>query len=59
MTFWYGSGSADPYLRLTDPVPDLTSDPAVSVSDLQEGNTKLFSFLFITVRTVLIEVTIQ
>jgi hypothetical protein len=33
VTFWYGSGSAGPsYLWLTDP------DPAVFVSDLQDGN---------------------
>jgi hypothetical protein len=31
MKFWYGSGSADPYLRLMDPDPD----PAILISDLQ------------------------
>jgi hypothetical protein len=38
MTFWYGSGSgsADPYLWLTDP------DPALFVSDLQDANLKYF-----------------
>ncbi len=36
MKFWYGSGSAVPYLRLMDP------DPAIFVSDLQEVNKKLF-----------------
>jgi hypothetical protein len=30
--FWYGSGSVDPYLRLTDP------DPVIFVSALQDGN---------------------
>jgi hypothetical protein len=33
VTFWYGSGSADPYLWLTEPDPD----PAIFVSDLQDG----------------------
>ncbi len=37
MKFWYGSGSADPYLWLMDP------DPAIFVSDLQDVNNKLFS----------------
>jgi hypothetical protein len=27
MKFWYGSGSADPYLRLMDPDPDSNPDP--------------------------------
>ncbi len=50
MTYWYGSGSADPYLWLTDldsdPTPDpdptldldpnLTPDPGIFVSDLQD-----------------------
>ncbi len=36
MTFWYGSGSADPYLWLMDPDPD----PAILV-DLQNINKKL------------------
>ncbi len=38
VTFWYESGSVDPYLRLTDSVPD----PAISVTDLQYGNQNLF-----------------
>ncbi len=41
MTFWCGSGSADPCLLLMDP------DPAIFVIDLQEANKKLV-FLRIT-----------
>ncbi len=40
VTFWYGFGSADPYLWLTDSTPD----PAIFVSDLQEDNKKLYFF---------------
>jgi hypothetical protein len=41
MKFWYGSGSADPYLLLMDP------DPAIFVSDLQDVNKNLiFSLSF-------------
>jgi len=29
---WYGYGSADPYLRLTDPDPVPTPDPGIFVS---------------------------
>jgi hypothetical protein len=32
MTFWCGSGSADPCLRLIDP------DPAIFIIDLQDAN---------------------
>ncbi len=35
MTFWYGSGSADPCLWLMDP------DPAIFVIDLQDADRKL------------------
>ncbi len=35
-SFWYGSGSADLYLGLTDPESD--PDPAILVSDFQDGN---------------------
>ncbi len=35
MTFWCGSGSADPCLRLMDP------EPAIFVIDLQDANKKL------------------
>jgi hypothetical protein len=45
MKFWYGSGSADPYLLEKDP------DPAIFVSDHQKVNKKLFFkkvFLIIT-----------
>ncbi len=47
MTFWYGSGSADPYHGITDPDPD--SDPdshpdsATFVSDLQVFLLIIFS----------------
>jgi hypothetical protein len=36
MRFWYGSGSADPYLWQTDPdpTPTLAPDPVIFVSDL-------------------------
>jgi hypothetical protein len=34
VTFWYGSGSADPYLCLTDPDPD----PTIFVRGLQGGS---------------------
>jgi hypothetical protein len=40
VAFWYGSGSADQYLRLSDP------DPAIFVSDLQGGNQKLLVFFY-------------
>jgi hypothetical protein len=40
------AGSADPYLRLTD--PDLNADSAMFVSDLQDGKKKIPSFLLIT-----------
>ncbi len=48
MTFWYGSGSADPSLWLkdpdldptqdldSDPTPDLAPDPGIFVNDLQD-----------------------
>jgi hypothetical protein len=36
VTFWYGFGSPDPYLWLTDPDP--TPDPDIFVSDLQDDN---------------------
>jgi hypothetical protein len=35
VTFWYGSGSADPKLLLMDSDP--ATDPAIVVSDLQDG----------------------
>ncbi len=37
VTFWYGSGSADPCLWLMDPDPD----PTIFVPDLQDANTKV------------------
>jgi hypothetical protein len=45
MTFWCGSGPADPYRWLMDP------DPAIYVIDLQDANKKLIfkkSILLIT-----------
>jgi hypothetical protein len=41
VTFWYGSGSSDPYLWLTDTAPD----PVLFVSGLQDASKKLFCFL--------------
>jgi len=38
MTFWGGSGSADPCLLLMDPDPD----PAIFVINLQDASKKLF-----------------
>jgi hypothetical protein len=40
VTFWYGSGSADPCLWLMDPSPD----PAIFVIDLQDANKKTIFF---------------
>jgi hypothetical protein len=42
MKFWYGSGSADPYLWLMDPDLDADLDPAIFISDLQDVNKKIF-----------------
>ncbi len=42
VTFWFGSGSADPCLWQMDPAPD----PAIFVIDLQDANKKLFFLLF-------------
>ncbi len=39
MTFWGGSGSADPCLGLMD--PDSDPDPAIFVIDLQDASKKL------------------
>ncbi len=52
MTFWCGSGSADPCLLLVDPDPDSDPDPSFFVIDLQDANKKLIfnkNFLLITV----------
>ncbi len=45
MKFWLGSGSADPFLWLMVPDPDL--DPAIFVSNLQDAKIKKKNFLFI------------
>ncbi len=45
VTFWYGSGSGDPYLWLTDLDSDPAPDPDFFVSDLQDGNY-IFFFVF-------------
>ncbi len=50
VTFWYGSGSADPYHWLKDPnsdpdpdpTPDTAQDSAIFVSNLQGWQLKLF-----------------
>jgi hypothetical protein len=45
MTFWCGSGSADPCLTNGyDSDPDADLDPAIFVIDLQEANKKLIFF---------------
>ncbi len=41
MTFWYGSGSADPCLSLMDPDQDLDPDASIFVIGLQDANEKL------------------
>ncbi len=48
---WHLGTDADPYLWLTDPDPTPTPDPAIFVSDLQEGNKKLnlFPYYFLKV----------
>ncbi len=38
--FWYGSGSTDPYLWLTDPDPTPAPDPVLFVSGFQDTNKK-------------------
>jgi hypothetical protein len=48
MKFWYGSGSADPYLLPMD--PDCGPDPVIFVSALQDVNKKLiFSYVFLLI----------
>ncbi len=53
VTLWNGSGSADPYVPLTndpDPTPDTALDPGIFLSDLQDGNKKKIQvFLLISV----------
>jgi hypothetical protein len=43
VTYWYGSGPANPCLWLTDPDPAL--DPAIFVIDLQDANKNYRYFL--------------
>jgi hypothetical protein len=40
MTFWCGSGSADPCLWLLDPDPDPDPDPSIFIIYLQNANKK-------------------
>ncbi len=42
MRFWYGSGSSDPYLCLTDPDAHPAPDPALFASDLQDATKNNF-----------------
>jgi hypothetical protein len=58
VTFWYGSGSADPYHWLTGPDPDsdLAPDPAFFVSGWQDANKK-FKVLKKFFRLILFEGT--
>jgi hypothetical protein len=46
MKFWYGSGSADPYLLLMDPDADADPDPAIFVSDIQDVYFFTFYIIF-------------
>jgi hypothetical protein len=46
MTFWCGSGSADPCLWLIDPDLDSDPDPAIFVINLQDANKKLIKKSF-------------
>jgi hypothetical protein len=41
MTFWCGSGSADPCLLLMDPDPDPDLDPSIFIIYFQDANKKL------------------
>ncbi len=58
MTFWGGSGSADPCLWLMD--PDSDPDPAIFVIDLQDASKKLifqhnfFAYYFLKVHLYII-----
>jgi hypothetical protein len=49
MKFWYGSGSADPYLWLMDPDSDpdqyADPDPVIFVSDIKGFNKKLIFYI--------------
>jgi hypothetical protein len=42
VTFWYGSGSADPYLELTDPA----QDPTIYVREFKVVAKKFFLIFF-------------
>ncbi len=44
VTFWCGSGSADPYLWLTD--PNRTPDPTLFFSDFKDAKKLFFSSYF-------------
>ncbi len=44
MKFWFGSGSADPYLWLID--PDADADPAIFVNDFLDVNKNFCLLLF-------------
>jgi hypothetical protein len=49
MTFWCGSGSADPYLCLMDPAsnPFLTLDSTPFFSDIKDAKKKFFIYFFL------------
>jgi len=50
VTYWYESGSSEPYLWLTDPNPAPAPDPPFIASDLQDANKKsIFSHYFLKV----------
>ncbi len=44
MKFWYGSGSADPYLRLMYPDANPDPVPVLFISDLQDLVFLLITF---------------
>jgi hypothetical protein len=44
VTFWYGSGSADPYNRVPNPDSDLAPDPTFSSVTLNVNRKIVFKF---------------
>ncbi len=57
--FCCGSGSADPYLRLTDPdpTPDPAPDPGIFVSDLQDDNFFASFFVYYFLKLHLLHIS--
>ncbi len=54
MTFWCGSGSADPCLELMDPDPDADPEPSIFITERRDENIKTYLkkkvFLHVTFR---------